>query len=361
MFENILNAAMTHYAETNVGGKKVKNLTPRDVVAALLTEYAIMHADKSPFCQTIASSLRKIPIEKQDGSTIVLDVVMLWCEFFSLFQAYESEEFAIATFGSMYGTRIDSETVTFDPNYHISGKEAFSVVDETAFTKLFKMWNFLMSEMFYRFFYTYDFRTIDTEYAYYTVLGDASKKKRTSTKFCEYLLAFRPLYAEVCMFSPEKREIYSIFTDAAAHAKHLRELKLKKLAEKRAKKSPVKPVYESHAVRIARLDKRLAELDIIMGRAPGLEKLITPAALLPPAPKSVWMPLSTPAPPAPPPSPPSPPPPPPTSVEQDDGFTPVVKVRRQPKPELESHTQASPSASPRSCHQKRSERVARLA
>jgi len=340
MFSEITSAAMGHYEDSNVGGKQVKNLTPRDIVAALLVEYAIMTSDKSPFCQKVAAALHTIPVKKQDGSIIELDLVQLWCEMFDLFRAYEDDEFAIATFGSMYSTRVDRETMAFDPNFHISGKEAFSVSDDTAFTKLVKMWNFLMSEMFYRFFYTYDFRTINTERAYYTVLGDASKKKRTTAKFCEFLLAYRPLYAQVCMLSPEKKEIYSIFTDAAAYAKQLRELKMKKLEEKRAGKqrgvkAPVKKVDESHTERLARLDKRLKEMDIVMGRIPALEKIAGESTALPSPPKSVWkLPVSTPAVVEPVPvSVPVPAPEP-----KDDGFTTVVRVRKQKQEQAKATT-----------------------
>jgi len=346
--DQIIAAAMEHYETANVGSKQVKNLTPRDVVAALLVESEIMRSDGSPFCQRVSAALREIPISKPDGTTITMDLVQLWCELFSLFMAYESHEFAIATFGSMYSTRVDRDTTTFDPNFHISGKEAFSVSDDTAFTKLVKMWNFLMSEMFYRFFYTYDFRTVDTERAYYTVLGDATKKKRATSKFCEFLLAYRPLYAQVCMLSPEKKEIYSIFTDAAAYAKQLRELKMKKLEEKRAgkqrgEKAQVNKFHESHVERMARMEKRLREMDILMGRIPALEKIagegtVAPAkvSLPPPPPKSVWktlapVPAPAPAPvPAPAPAPvPAPAPAPAPVPEEDDGFTTVVKVRKQ--------------------------------
>jgi len=337
---NICATAMEHYESANIGSKQVKNLTPQNVLAALLVEYEIMRSDKSPFCQKVAAALHTIPVKKQDGSIIELDLVQLWCEMFDLFSAYEDDEFAIATFGSMYSTRVDRETMAFDPNFHISGKEAFSVSDDTAFTKLFKMWNFLMSEMFYRFFYTYDFRTINTERAYYTVLGDASKKKRTTSKFCEFLLAFRPLYAQVCMLSPEKKEIYSIFTDAAAYAKQLRELKMKKIEEKRAGKqrgvaAPIKKIDESHTERLARLDKRLKEMDIVMGRIPALEKIAGKSTALPakvslppPPPKSVWK-LPTQGPihvskPAPEPTPE----PAPEPAIEDDGFTTVTKIRK---------------------------------
>jgi hypothetical protein len=340
---------MEHYETINIGSKQVKNLTPCDVTAALLVEYEIMRCDKSAFCQKVSEALRAIPIKKQDGTTTTLDIVLLWCELYSLFRAYENDEFAIATFGSMYSTRVDRDTVTFDPNFHISGKEAFSGVDDTAFTKLFKMWNFLMSEMFYRFFYTYDFRTINTEKAYYTVLGDASKKKRSTSKFCEFLLAYRPLYAQICMISPEKKEIYTIFTDAAAYAKQLRELKQKKLEEKRAgkqrgAKAPSK-VYESHAERYARLEKRLKEMDIMMGRIPDLEAKIKPIVATqppPPPPKSVWkLPVAQ-APVAEPVVEPVVEP----VAEEDDGFTTVTKIRKQ-KPKQEKHEMKPASRSRR--------------
>ena len=336
---HICATAMEHYETANVGSKQVKNLTPQNVIAALLVEYEIMRSDKSPFCQKISNSLHEISIKKQDETTINLDLIQLWCELFDLFETYNDSEFASATFGSMYSTRVDRDTMTFDPNFHISGKEAFSVSDDTAFTKLVKMWNFLMSEMFYRFFYTYDFRTINTERAYYTVLGDATKKKRTTGKFCEFLLAYRPLYAQICMLSPEKKEIYSIFTDAAAYAKQLRELKLKKLEEKRAGKqrgvaAPIKKTIESHAERITRLDKRLKEMDIIMGRIPALEKIADEAKVMHPPPlKSVWKLPTAPAPaPAPAPTPVTPPPEISSTLipePEDDGFTTVTRIRKQ--------------------------------
>ena len=339
--DQIMNAAMTHYEDVNIGSKQLKSLTPRDVIAALLVEYEIMHADKSAFCQQVAKSLRAIPIKKHDGEMITMDLIVLWSEFFSLFQAYEDDEFAIATFGSMYSTRVDRETTKFDPNFHISGGEAFAKADDTAFTKLFKMWNFLMSEMFYRFFYTYDFRSVNTERAYYTVLGDATKRKRATSKFCEFLLAYRPLYAQVCMLTPEKKEIYSIFTDAAAHAKRLREQKQQKLEEKRAGrqrgvKAPVKKMTESHASRIGRLNQALKGMDILMGRIPALEDKIVACVSQPtsqptsppPPPKSVWnkpvmavaVSVAAPAPVAAPVATPV--------VEEDDGFTTVIKVRK---------------------------------
>jgi hypothetical protein len=351
-----MNAAMTHYESVDVGAKKMKNLTPRDVTAALLVEYMIMTADKSVFCQDVVKALRAISIQKHGGSLISLDLVELWCELFNLFRAYEDDEFAIATFGSMYGTRVDTETTKFDPNFHISGKEAFSGVDDLPFTKLFKMWNFVMSELFYRFFYTYDFRCVDTERAYYTVLGDATKRKRTGAKFCEFLLAYRPLYAQICMLSPEKREIYTIFTDAAAHAKSLREQKQCKLAEKRKELrhggAPAKKVVESHVERLARLDRVLKKMDIVMGRIPNLEAQIVGAEVFstPPPPKSVWkLPVAA----------PTPAPAPATPVESvaaaavkdDDGFT-TVKVRKSKQQEKK----------PQPKHQgSRSQRMANLA
>jgi hypothetical protein len=344
--DQIIAAAMEHYEAANVGSKQVKNLTPYDVISVLLVEYEILRSDKSPFCQAVTTSLHNIPINKPDGTTITLDLVQLWCELFSFFMAYDADEFAIATFKSMYSTRVDRETTTFDPNFHISGKEAFSISDDTAFTKLVKMWNFLMSEMFYRFFYTYDFRTVNTERAYYTVMGDATKRKRTTSKFCEFLLGFRPMYAQLCMLSPEKREIYSIFTHAAAYARQLRELKMKKLEEKRAGKqrgvnAPIRKVHESHTERITRLNMRLKEMDIIMGRIPALEKIAyvpSTSATVSQPPKTVWkLPVPGPAPaPAPAPGPAPAPAPGPASDQEDDGFTTVIKGRTQ-KPATRSH------------------------
>ena len=334
MNQTTTSDAMAHYETANVGGKQVKNLTPLDVVSALLVEYEIMQSDKSPFCQQVAKALREIPIKRQDGTIITLDIIQLWCEFYNLFEAYGDTEFAIATFGSMYSTRVDRETMTFDPNFHISGKEAFSVSDDTAFTKMVKMWYFLMSEMFYRFFYTYDFRTINTERAYYTVLGDSSKKKRSTSKFCEFLLAFRPLYAELCMLSPDKKEIYSIFTDAASNARHLRELKMKRFehsGKHHGTKAYVAKTHESHVERITRLNKRLKEMDIIMKRIPAFEAQIDSATQsqngttpprTPTPPKSVWK-VNVPV--------PVPVPVPVKEVEiEDDGFTTVTKIRKPP-------------------------------
>ena len=42
---NICAAAMEHYESANIGSKQVKNLTPQNVIAALLVEYEIMRSD----------------------------------------------------------------------------------------------------------------------------------------------------------------------------------------------------------------------------------------------------------------------------------------------------------------------------
>jgi hypothetical protein len=190
----------------------------------------------------------------------------------------------------MYNTRVAKED--FDVKYHLTGKEAKMTVDEANLSQLIKTWIFMMSEMFHRFFYTYDPRETDASKAYYTVLHDSTKRKRTCEDFLYFLNCIRPIYAQLCMISADKSEIHGIFSKAAAEAKAIaekrrekREAMRTKLSGKGAKKAPAKKEAVAPKPQIT-LAERMKQLES------NLKKIQEPTPkvviVVPPPPPSVW-------------------------------------------------------------------------
>jgi hypothetical protein len=269
----------------------MSKLTPRQVAVAIGVELSLMSsADSSVFEKRVYASLGDLAVG--DGS-FTLNLVNVLYEFLCTCGDFSKTEFAQATFDSMYNTRVPKED--FDVKYHLTGKEAKLTVDEANLSQLIKTWILMMSEMFYRFFYTYDPSTKDASKAYYTVLHDTTKRKRTCEDFLYFLNCIRPIYAQLCMISADKSEIHSIFSKAAAEAKAIAEkrrekreaMRTKLTGKKFEKKSPAKKetVQAAPKPQIT-LAERMKQLDS------NLKKIQEPSekvvVVIPPPPPSVW-------------------------------------------------------------------------
>ncbi len=273
----------------DISSKKVCKLTPREVALAIGVEFSLLSTEDSVFSKRVYALLNNLVVG--DGK-YTLNIVDVLYEFLSVCEDYKDSEFAKATFDSLYKTWTAKED--FDRNFNLTGKEANLDVDEANLSQLLKTWIFLMSEMFYRFYYTYDPRCTDDSKAYYTVLHDATKRKRSSCDFLAFLNCIRPIYAQLCMISADKSEIHTIFTTASAEAKAVaaarraareqmrsspRKTTGKKVHQKSSVKKETQPKEKiTLAERISRLDANLKEIAQPSG------KVIE----VPPAPPSVW-------------------------------------------------------------------------
>ena len=266
----------------------MSKLTPRQVAVAIGVELSLMSsADSSVFEKRVYASLGDLAVG--DGS-FSLNLVNVLYEFLCTCGDFSKTEFAQATFDSMYNTRVPKED--FDVKYHLTGKEAKLTVDEANLSQLIKTWILMMSEMFHRFFYTYDPSTKDASKAYYTVLHDTTKRKRTCEDFLYFLNCIRPIYAQLCMISADKSEIHSIFSKAAAEAKAIAEKRREKRESMRTKlsgKGAAKktPVTKDAIVRKPQitLAERMKQLDSNLKK---IQEPSTAVIVVPPPPPSVW-------------------------------------------------------------------------
>jgi hypothetical protein len=269
----------------------LSKLTPRQVAVAIGVELSLLNsAESSVFENRVYTCLSDLAVG--DG-TYTLNLVNVLYEFLYTCGDFSETEFAQATFDSMYNTRVAKED--FDVKYHLTGKEAKFTVDEANLSQLIKTWILMMSEMFHRFFYTYDPRETDASKAYYTVLHDSTKRKRTCEDFLYFLNCIRPIYAQLCMISADKSEIHAIFGKAAVEAKAIAEkrreirdaMRTKLSGKKFDKKSPAKKetVQAAPKVQIT-LSERMKKLDS------NLKKIQEPqekaVVVIPPPPPSVW-------------------------------------------------------------------------
>jgi hypothetical protein len=279
----------------DISSKKVCKLTPREVALAIGVEFSLLSTEDSVFSKRVYALLNELVVS--DGK-YTLNLVDVLYEFLSVCEDYKDSEFAKATFDSLYKTWTAKED--FDRNFNLTGKEGNLDVDEANLSQLLKTWIFLMSEMFHRFFYTYDPRCTDSSKAYYTVLHDATKRKRTCSDFLEFLECIRPIYAQLCMISADKSEIHTIFTTASTEAKAAaaarraareqmrsspRKTTGKKVHQKSFVKKETQPKQETQPKEKITLAERIARLDAnLKAIAQPTGKVIE----LPPAPPSVW-------------------------------------------------------------------------
>ena len=242
-YTNFFEACLEEYIEDDISSKTLSRLTPRQVAVAIGVELSLLSSpESSPFEKRVYELLTNLTVG--DGS-FSLNLVNMLYDFLCICGDYSKKEFAKATFDSMYNTRVDKED--FDVKQHLTGKEAHLAVDGANLSQLIKTWIFMMSEMFHRFFYTYDPRATDATKAYYTVLFDATKRKRTCDDFLDFLDCIRPIYAQMCMISADKSEIHAIFGKAAAESKAIADKRREMRGSMRTKTSGKKFVKDSHA------------------------------------------------------------------------------------------------------------------
>ena len=254
------------YLERDIASKTLSKLTPFEVAIALYVELTLFKRGESVFEQTVYSLLSALPVAE---GKYTLDLPKILREYIETCDIFCDKEFARATFDSLYRTWTDKDN--FDRNYNLTGKEAYLLADEANFSQLLKTWIFFMSEHHNRFFYTYDPRCSETDKAYYTVLGDGTKRKRTNNDFVTYLCMTRPIFAQVCMISSDKSEIHQVFAKATSEsrtffenrrierdAKRALRKKGTKKAEKAERSEPAPPPAKPFMT-LAERHKRLSE------------------------------------------------------------------------------------------------------
>ncbi len=271
----------------------MSKLTPRQAAVAIGVELALLSSGQSVFEKRVYALLSDLPV---DDGKYTLDLINVLYEFLSVCEQFEDTEFAEASFGSLYKTWTDK--ANFDRNYNLTGIEANLEVDGANLSQLLKVWIFLMSEMFHRFFCTYDPRERDTSKAYYTIMKDTTKRKRTCADFLYFLGCISPIYAQLCMISASKSEIHAVFATAAADAKAEGDRLRQKREAMRAKfprKSPAKGTGKG-AVKTAAAPIAAPKPQITLGERmkqleSNLKAIQNPTGKtieLPPAPVSVW-------------------------------------------------------------------------
>jgi hypothetical protein len=295
-------ACLKEYDETNISGKKLSKLTPRQVAVAIGVELALLSSGQSVFEESVYTLLSNLPV---DDGKYTLDLINVLYQFLSVCEQFEDTDFAEASFGSLYKTWTDK--ANFDRNYNLNAFEANLEVDGANLSQLLKVWIFLMSEMFHRFFCTYDPRETDNSKAYYTIMQDTTKRKRTSADFLYFLSCINPIYAQLCMISADKSEIHKVFAQAAADAKAEGERMRQKREAMRTKfprKSPAKGTGKGAAkgtgkgaVKTAAAPIAAPKPQITLGERmkqleSNLKAIQNPEGKtvieLPPAPASVW-------------------------------------------------------------------------
>ena len=276
-----------------MSSSKLCKLTPLKAAIALAIEFKLLSESKAIFEKRVFDAFRLMPVSfgKYD-----LNIPELVLDFIDICLDFTQDEFEKATFNSLYGMRVDK--AAFDRNFHLNGFEANLLVDDANLTQLLKVWFFLMNEMFYRFFYSYNPQGANSSKAYYTVLGDSKKTQRTSQRFFEFLECLKPIITQLCMISPERTEIREIFSSASAEAKAAIEAtRCSRLKTANIKTSPKSSISKSatqstHAApalaekKSITLSERLRKLDsnLKMIQEGILGKVIEIA----PAPPSVW-------------------------------------------------------------------------
>ncbi len=256
-------------------------------------EFKLLSESKAIFEKRVFDAFRLMPVSfgKYD-----LNIPELVLDFIDICLDFTQDEFEKATFNSLYGMRVDK--AAFDRNFHLNGFEANLLVDDANLTQLLKVWFFLMNEMFYRFFYSYNPQGANSSKAYYTVLGDSKKTQRTSQRFFEFLECLKPIITQLCMISPERTEIREIFASASAEAKaaieatrrsRLKTANIKTSPKSSISKSATQSTHAAPALTEKKpitLSERLRKLDsnLKMIQEGILGKVIEIA----PAPPSVW-------------------------------------------------------------------------
>lgn len=276
------------YTEREIPSKKLGKLTPYEIAIAILVELSLLSQGETVFEKTVYALLKNLPV---GNGTYNLDIEGLVAQYIQLCWLYEDTEFAQASFNSLYKTWTDKDN--FDRNYNLTGKEAHLLADDTNLSQLLKAWIFFMSEHHNRFFYTYDPRCSETSKAYYTVLGDSTKHKRSCSDFVDYLSATRPIFAKMCMISSDKSEIHKVFSVASAESKAFfekrraqRDAKRAAALARRQKKAPA-PAPAPPAKPVITLAERRRRLDEVLQKYQ--EMHVVPVAAAAPAPvASVW-------------------------------------------------------------------------
>ena len=278
--------------EDDISNVQLSKLTPRKAAVAICVDLGIMSSPTSSlFEKRVYEHFRNLTVGKD--RSFKLDVLNLLYQFLYICGDYSRKEFAQATFDSIYNTRVQKEE--FDVKHHLTAKEANLTVDEANLSQIVKMFIFVMSEMFHRFFLTYDPEADDTDKAYYTVLEDKTKRKRTCDDFLDFLECIRPIYAQLCMISADKSEIHEIFGKAAAESKAIAEKRQAMRIKSQQKKFVKKPQAEAASAAEATpvvpkvqitLSERMKNLESNLKKIQqGSDK---PIIEVPPPPPSVW-------------------------------------------------------------------------
>jgi hypothetical protein len=213
------------YLEKDITNTPLGKLTPEKAAIALLVELNLLAEDTTVFGQTVYSRLTNLRVGPS-GYPLNLHTCIL--DFFEVCCRYETTEFAVPTFGSLYRTRNGK----FDPNYDLFFDEIEKIVDEANFMQLLKAFITLLQAMYRRFFMTDDPACQDMARAVYFVKEGDVKHERRSETFYDFLAEFRRTYIPFCMISPDKREIRAIYSEAGAASKaFFEELKKKRVAK----------------------------------------------------------------------------------------------------------------------------------
>jgi hypothetical protein len=216
---------VTKYLEKDITNTPLGKLTPEKAAIALLVELNLLAEDDSVFGKTVYARLTNLRV---GSSGYLLDLHAAVFDFVEVCSNYETTEFAVPTFGSLYRTRDGG----FDPNYDLFHHEVEMIVDEANFMQLLKAFITLLQAMHRRFFMTNDPSCTDMSRAVYFVKEGDVKHERRSQTFYAFLSAFQQTYAPFCMISPDKSEIRAIYSEAGAASKaFFEELKKKRIAK----------------------------------------------------------------------------------------------------------------------------------
>lgn len=225
---------METYLEKDVSNTALGRLTPEKAGYALLVELNLLRKDDSVFGRFVYERLTNLRVGDTDYVLNLHDCVL---EFVELCKNFETAEFAIPTFGSLYRTRDGA----FDPNYDLFHHEVVLLVDGANFAQLLKAFITLLQAMHKRFYMTADPTCTDMSRAVYFVKDGDVKHERRTAMFCDFLARFQRVYTRFCMISPSKQEVRAIYGEASAAVKaHCEAMRQKKLKLSQTKKGKVK-------------------------------------------------------------------------------------------------------------------------
>ncbi len=213
----------------DVSNTPLGRLTPEKAGYALLVELSLLRKDKTVFGKFVYDRLTNLRVGDTGYSLNLHECVL---DFIELCQNFETTEFAVPTFGSLYRTRDGA----FDPNYDLFHHEIPMLVDGANFVQLLKAFITLLQAMHKRFFMTVDPTSTDTSRAVYFIKDGDVKHERRTAAFCDFLHMFQRVYTCFCMISPSKKEVRDIYNEAGSVAKaHSEEMYREKVALQKGK------------------------------------------------------------------------------------------------------------------------------